>query len=215
MQPATAPRLENKTVSRVMIRKCSLRARAIARRMKRDIRGVAAVEFGYIAPVMMLMLLGTIEVSRAVAMDRRFGLVTSMVADLVAREKKMTAADLNAIYNIVAHIMAPYDSGTLKIKVIPVKASPTNAATTKVYAATTNRPSYHGATQPAKCSNYTLTSGLVAKGASVIVVETSYNYTPLITGSIIGASVWTDKAILSPRNSCVDFDDDNCVSTCF
>lgn len=199
----------------VMIRKTSLRALAFARRAVRDIGGVAAVEFGYLAPVMMLMLVGTVEVSRAVAMDRRFGLVTSMVADLVAREKSMTAADLNGIYNIVAHVMAPYDASTLKIKVIPVKANPNNATNTLVYAGTTNRPSYHGATLLAKCTTYTLTPGLVAAGASVIIVETSYNYTPLLTGNIIPASTWTDKAILSPRNSCVDFDNDNCVSTCF
>ena len=185
------------------------------RRMASDARGVAAVEFAYIAPVMMIMLLGTVEVSRAVSMDRRFGLVTSMVADLVAREKTITADDLNAIYNIVAHIMSPYDSSSLEISVIPVKADPADETQTKVYAATTNRPSYHGATQPAQCADYTLASGLISAGSSVIVVESSYDFSPLLTGDIIGATTWTDKATLSPRNSCVDFDDDNCVSTCF
>lgn len=198
-----------------MIDKVKNRLATFLKSIAADARGVAAVEFGYIAPVMMLMLVGTIEVSRAVAIDRRFGLATSMVADLIAREKKMTAADLNAIYNIVAHVMSPYSASTLKIKVIPVKASPSNAGTTLVYAATTNRPSYNGAAQPAKCSAYALTSGLVATGSSVIVVETSYNFTPLLTGSVMTASTWTDKAILAPRNSCVDFDGDNCVSTCF
>jgi Flp pilus assembly protein TadG len=180
-----------------------------------DVRGVAAVEFGMIAPVMLVMLIGTIEVSRALAMDRRFGLATSMVGDLVAREKTMTAADLNAIYGIVAHVMQPFDPATLKIKVIPVKANPSNATQTKVYAATTNRPSYHGATQPAKCTSYTLTSGMVAAGASVIVVETSYDYKPMFVNSIVPTATWTDKAILAPRQSCVDFDGDNCLSTCF
>ncbi len=185
------------------------------KRMAGDARGVAAVEFAYIAPVMMIMLLGTVEVSRAVSMDRRFGLVTSMVADLVAREKEMTADDLNAIYNIVAHIMSPYDSSSLEIAVIPVKADPADETQTKVYAATTNRPSYHGASQPGQCSDYTLTSGLISAGSSVIVVEASYSFSPLLTGDIVGSSTWTDKATLSPRNSCVDFDGDNCVSTCF
>lgn len=184
-------------------------------RFFRDRRGVAAVEFGLVAPVMLVMLIGTIEVSRALAMDRRFGLVTSMVGDLVAREKTMSAADLNAIYDIVAHVMSPYSPSTLKIKVIPVKANPNNASQTLVYAASTNRPSYHGATQPAKCSSYTLTSGMVAAGASVIVVETSYQYAPMFVNSIVPAATWNDKAVMAPRQSCVDFDNDNCLSTCF
>lgn len=198
-----------------MIEKTTQRVTAFFKALARDARGVAAVEFGYIAPVMLLMLIGTIEVSRAVAIDRRFGLATSMVADLVAREKKMTAADLNAIYNIVAHVMSPYNAANLRIKVVPVKANPSNAASTLVYAATTNRPSYNGAAVPAKCSAYSLTAGLVAAGSSVIVVETTYGFSPLLTGSIISAATWSDKAILAPRNSCVDFDNDNCVSTCF
>lgn len=187
----------------------------LARRFNRDAGGIAAVEFGYVVPIILVMFVGMVEASRAVSMDRRFALVTSMVADLVAREEKMTSADLNAVYNIVDQIMSPFDASTLKVSVIPVKASPLDAAQTRVYSATTNRPSYHGATQPAKCSGYALTSGLVAKGASVIVVETKYTYTPIFLNYIFGTAIWTDKAIASPRNSCVDFDADNCVSTCF
>jgi Flp pilus assembly protein TadG len=198
-----------------MIDKLSRRAAQFAKRMADDMRGIAAVEFAYIAPIMMIMLLGTVEVSRAVSIDRRFGLVTSTVGDLVAREKTMTAADLNAIYNIVAHIMSPYDSSTLKIAVIPVKADPSDKDSIKVYAATTNRPTYHGATLKPKCEDYPMTADLLSAGSSVIVVESSYQFTPLLTGDIIGATTWDDKATLSPRNSCVDFDDDNCVSTCF
>ncbi len=181
----------------------------------RDARGVAAVEFAYVVPVILLMLVGTVEASRAVSMDRRLGLVTTMIADLVAREEKMTAADVNAVYNIVNQTMSPFDASTLKVAIIPVKASPTDASMTRVYAGTTNRPSYHGASQPAKCSSYALSSGLTGKGASVIVVETSYSYKPVFLNYIFGTANWTDKAIASPRNSCVDFDGDNCVSTCF
>jgi Flp pilus assembly protein TadG len=196
-------------------RRRGAKLRHFMRSLRRDVAGVAAVEFAYLVPVLLLMLIGTVEVSRAVSMDRRFGLATSMVADLVAREKTMSADDLNAIYNIIDHIMSPYDASTLKVSVIPVKASPTDVTNTRVYPATTNRPSHNGGSQPAKCSKYTLNTGLVGKGASVIVVETSYQYVPLFLNYVLGSSTWTDKAILSPRNSCVDFDGDNCVSTCF
>lgn len=189
--------------------------RALGTKFAADVRGVAAVEFAYIAPIVMLMLVGTLEASRALAIDRRYNLATSMVADLVGRETKLTANDVNAIYNIVAQVMSPFDASTLKISLIPVKASSTDASNTKVYAATTNRPSYHGGVQPAKCASFPLTTGLVAKGGSVVVVQTSYNYTPVLVGYLWGSSTWTEEAIVTPRNSCVDFDANNCISTCF
>lgn len=187
----------------------------LARRLKDNVAGIAAVEFGLIAPVMLIMLIGTIEISRAISIDRRFGLATAMVGDLVAREEDMTAANLNAIYDIVQHVMSPYDSTVLKIAVIPVKAASDSKTNTKVYAGTANRPSYNGKAAPGTCSDYGLTAGLVDKGESVIVVESSYDFTPLIVNDFIAAKTWTDKSVLSPRNSCVDFDDDNCVSSCF
>ena len=189
--------------------------RFFARDLQRNIAGMAAIEFGLVAPVMLIMLIGTIEISRAISIDRRFGLATSMVGDLVAREEDMTADNLNAIYNIVEHVMEPYDASVLKIAVVPVKAASDDKTNTKVYAGTTNRPSYNGYSAPGSCSNYGLTAGLVDKGESVIVIESSYNFTPLIVNDFIGAKTWTDKSVLSPRNSCVDFDDDNCVSSCF
>ena len=62
---------------------------AFIRRLGRNAEGVAAVEFGFIAPIMLLMLIGTIEISRAITIDRRFGLVTSMVADLVTTRTRL------------------------------------------------------------------------------------------------------------------------------
>ncbi len=186
-----------------------------ARKFAGDVRGLAAVEFAFVAPILLFMLIGMVEVSRAVAMDRRMSRVTTMVADLVGREQKMTSADLTAIYKIVNQVMSPYDASTLMVSVIPVKASPSDATQTKVYASTTNRPSYNGGNLPAKCASYSLSSSLLAKGASLIVVETSYKFTPLFLNYVLGAANWTDKAYATPRNSCVDFDSDKCVSACF
>lgn len=190
-------------------------ATRFAQRFWLNARGIAAVEFAGLVPIILLMLIGTVEVSRAVAMDRRFGQVTSMVADLVAREEKMTSADLTAVYKIVDQVMSPYDASSLKVAVVPVKASPSDAAKTVVYASTANRPSYNGAAQPSKCAGYSLSSSLIAKGGSLIVVETSYTYKPIFLNYVLGTGNWTDRAYAIPRHSCVDFDGDKCVSTCF
>jgi len=198
-----------------MRRSLASRASLFARQLARDVRGVAAVEFAYLVPLILLMFAGTVEVSRAVSIDRRLGQATAMIADLIGRESSMKAADVNAIYGIIGQVMSPFDASSLKVSIVPVKASPSSATDTRVYAATTNRPPLNGGTSYGKCVAYPLTTGLVSAGGSVIVVETSYSYVPLFAGYLLGSATWTDKSFVSPRNSCVDFDGDNCVSTCF
>jgi len=191
---------------RVFAARMMVGAQRVSRGFIRDVRGIAAVEFGFIAPILMVLMLGAFEITRAVSIDRRFAVVTSMIADLVAREQELKAADVTAIYEIAKLVMAPYDSAQLKVSLIPVASNPNNASNTLVYPATTNRPSLHNGTQPARCSSYTLPAGLLEKNESVIVVEASYQFTPMFL-SVMGAKEWKDRAIAKPRKaSCVDFD---------
>jgi Flp pilus assembly protein TadG len=181
-------------------------------------RGAAAVEFAYLAPVLLLMLLGTIEMGRAINIDRHFVTATAMVGDLVAREEWLgtTASDaeqnLDGMMQSIEHVMRPYDPSSLKLAVFSVRASTTDADDTKVEWSY----SYNNKDAPQKCDAYTLPEGLIGKGGSAIVVESSYLYKPLFADfvpGITGNMEWTDKSIHSPRNSCVDYvKGDNCSS---
>jgi Flp pilus assembly protein TadG len=184
---------------------------------RRDVGGVAAVEFGLIAPVLMIMMLGAFEITRAVSIDRRFSVVTSMIADLVAREQELKAADVTAIYEIAKLVMAPYDTSKLKISLIPVASDPNNASKTLVYPAITNRPNQPLGGELARCTAYTLPAGLVEKNESVIVVESSYEFAPMFATIMKPGKPWTDRAIAKPRKaSCVDFDGNSKpCGTCF
>jgi Flp pilus assembly protein TadG len=189
--------------------------KALTGKFKSDASGVAAIEFALLAPVFLLLLLGVVEISRAVSMNRKLSSVTATVADLVAREKTITSSDVTAMYSVVTHIMKPWTAGPLQLAIIPVKADLNTGTTFKVYAATTNRATYNGASIKAKCDSYTLPAGMLGPGATMIVVEASYTFTPLFGSQIMPGTTWTDKAYLNPRNSCVDFDGTNCVSGCF
>lgn len=186
------------------------------RRLHEDVSGVAAVEFGFIAPIMLLFLLGTIEVTRAVAIDQRFTQATNMVADLVAREDKLSAADVNAIYGIAGEVMRPYDVAALKISIIPVMSNPNNAGDTRVYPTAASRPSFNGGAQPAQCQAYSLSKGVLDKNESVVVIEASYKFQPMFVGYLMSTTDWTYKSFAKPRKgNCVNFDSANCISSCF
>ncbi len=181
-------------------------------------QGAAATEFAFLAPLLMLMLLGTIEVGRAISVDRHFSLATSTASDLVAREESLGETDANAQTNLKAmmdsiqFMMKPYDASSLKMGVFQVRASPDDATDTRVDWSY----SFNGYAVPSKCDTYAIPSGLIDKGASVIVVKSSYVFHPLFADFVPGFggdTTWNDTSIHSPRNSCVDYlDGDNCSS---
>lgn len=191
----------------------------------RDRSGIAAVEFGLIAPVLLIMLIGVVEVTRAVSIDRRFGQVTSMVADLISREEDgVSTTDLEGdengagIYGIVEHIMGVWGTDTLKLNIYPVRATNVDRNDIKIYVGPNARPSFGTTATKTICTAYTgLTTNLLDLGGSAIVVEGEYGYTPLLAQGILSAQTWKDRAVLAPRNGCVWFGgtSDNCQpATC-
>lgn len=183
----------------------------------RCVQGVAAVEFGFIAPIMLIMLLGVVEVTRAVSIDRRFALVASTIADLVAREEELSAEDVNAIYEIVAQVMSPFDTEPLKISIVPAKGRGAEAVS---YVSPSNLPTYNNATQPGRCQAVQIGEGLIDSGLgpadSVIVVNATYRFSSLFLGSGIASGNWEHQAFAKPRKrNCVDFEGPNsCVAAC-
>lgn len=76
--------------------------------------GVAAIEFAFLCPILMLMTFGTFEMTRAVVVHKRFQRATAMVGDLVAREQQLGTTPSNApdafdgIMRSIGQVMAPY-----------------------------------------------------------------------------------------------------------
>src|SRR3954465_13055128 len=87
-----------------------------------DDRGVAAIEFALIAPVAILLYAGFAELTMAMMAERRAAHAASVVADLVAQEQNVTAADMTAIFNIGNAIMTPFATTPLKLRVTSVVA---------------------------------------------------------------------------------------------
>lgn len=181
-----------------------------------DRRGIAAVEFGYIAPILLLLLMGTFEVSRAISIDRRINTVSANASEIVAREENITHADLAKIVEAMKHVMEPYTDDSLVVRLIGVRSSSTNAADTRV------EWSYEysngmAASQPlTQCAPYALDNGLVGKNGAVVVAEVGYNYRPVFgefiyrgldltavdtqSGDTAGVNRnWSSRAVHAPR----------------
>lgn len=75
-------------------------------------QAVAAVEFALIAPILLILFIGTVEISLVVAVDRKMSRTSSAVADLVAQSADFTTPagqdELEAIFGVAERIMYPY-----------------------------------------------------------------------------------------------------------
>ncbi len=72
-------------------------------------RGVAAVEFALLAPVLLAILFGSVEVSQAVTIDRKVTQAASTIADLVAQSADMDCATLKTAVAVTREVFEPYD----------------------------------------------------------------------------------------------------------
>ena len=67
----------------------------------KDEKGVSAVEFALILPLMIVLLFGVIELSSLLTVDRKMTSVTSTVADLVAQDNIVDTGELENLYQIL------------------------------------------------------------------------------------------------------------------
>lgn len=84
--------------------------RSLSRRFSREAHGVMAVEFSLIAPVMIMMLFGLIELTDAILAKRRLYMAASMVGDLTTNraEDWVHEDDLDRTFSVTQRVLEPY-----------------------------------------------------------------------------------------------------------
>lgn len=93
------------------------------RRFVAERRGIAAVEFALVAPVLILFLLGTAEIAIYALLQLKVQHAADSMADLTAREPELTAAKLNDLFDAVAHIVAPANAPADRVVIVTCTGS--------------------------------------------------------------------------------------------
>src|SRR6201996_3795200 len=104
-----------------LIRRKWHRARRMAAALVKDRRGVAAIEFAMIVPIMLVLFFGVVEFSSGVAVDRKVTLVARTLSDLTSQSTSVVDTDLSNYFAASVGILAPYS------------ASPTQSTITELY----------------------------------------------------------------------------------
>ena len=94
----------------------------------RDTQGVGGVEFALVAPMLLVLYLMSFELTMGFSVAKKASLASSTVADIVAREEKVTKSFLVTMPDVAKAIFVPYASNNLLIKVTAIKIDSTKAA---------------------------------------------------------------------------------------
>lgn len=162
---------------------------------QRDETGVSAVEFAFIAPVMVMIYFACIELSTMMMADRRVTNAASTLGDLVARDIVVDNAELTDIFAATDMIFQPSSGAQARMRVSCIYD---DAGVAKV-----RWSDARGVGISAYTNNQTVSipAGILPSGGSIIMAETSFDYR-----SSIGYFIQTDKTLsdvffLRPRRT--------------
>ena len=99
------------------------------RRFRDDKRGVGAVEFALIAPLLLSLYITSFEITIGLSMSKRVTRTASTVADLVTQQTSVNPTYLGTMVDVANAIFTPYQPQNLVMKITGVDVDSAGNAT--------------------------------------------------------------------------------------
>lgn len=187
------------------VRMVALAAWRRALLLRDDTRGVSAVEFAMILPLMFLMFFGMLDVSNGFAVDRKVSQISQGIADLASRYTTLAETDVSNFFIIADAMLTPYDKTQLKATISQVYIDPSSKTAKVVWS--------RGDQKKDVGTVVSVPTNLIVKDANgnyvanqyLILGEANYTYVPTI-GWVVpkGGLTLSDAMYTRPRQtSCV------------
>ena len=161
-------------------------------RFASDRRGVAAVEFAFVAPILIVFYLGMAETCQLLKAKRRVDHTSAAIADLVTQEQAVDVAKLANLKKISGTILEPLPSAPFTVQITSIRDDASGAPKCRFG-------------WPAACAVDATPPRAVATplnpGEGLIVAEVSYTYTSGIGYLITSGRTLRHKAELRPRKN--------------
>ncbi len=189
-----------------------LRPASIYRRFVASTRGVAAIEFAMILPVMLILLLASFDGGRAIAIYMKVRSATYTLGAITNQYSTIHDTDMQAILGASSVVLAPYSSSPIVAVISEVSISAAKATTASVVwsntlngtvisysglavGSTVTLPTSLNTTNNNACNTYTSGS------CNLIYAQVSYTYTPSFGYFAKGGITLSDSLFVSPRSS--------------
>ncbi len=160
-----------------------------------DQRGISAIEFSLLMPLMMVMYFGSIEVTDAISADRQVTLVASTVADITTEYTSVAASDVTNILNAASTVFYPFSNAQVVLSSVVIDA---NGNAYVDWSATQN------GTQRSGNVTSMVPTALRVPNTSLIWGEATYVYQPMLGYVITGSFNLYNQIFMRPRlSACV------------
>jgi Flp pilus assembly protein TadG len=170
------------------------RARSSALGLIGDRRGLAAIEFAMLVPIMLMMFFGVVEFSSGVAVDRKVTLMARTLSDLTSQSISVADSDLTNFFAASGAVMTPYDSAPVKATITELYIDPTTHKARVQWS--------KGSSPRAAKTIVTIPGDIAVDGTYLIFSEVNYLYTPAVGYLIAKAGITlSDVAYTRPRQS--------------
>lgn len=172
-----------------------LRLRRAALRLIGDRRGIAAVEFALLLPLMLTLYIGGNEISVAFSTYRLVDLTANTVTNLVTQYSTISASEtMPDILNASVQVMYPNPSANVQVVVSLISIDSKGKATV------TWSQTLHGTARPTG-QVVTVPSQLDIANTSLVLGETTYAYNAVIDFLNLGTFNLYSSIYMVPRAS--------------
>jgi Flp pilus assembly protein TadG len=171
------------------------RQRRLWRRFADSTRGIAAVEFAVVLPVLAVIFLASTDAGRAIAIYMKVRAATYTIAAITNQYSIIHDTDAQGNLGAAAAVLAPYSTGPLRITISQI-AIDANGNATISWSDT------QGGTARAVGSPMTVPTNLKVASTFLVFGEVSYSYQPLF--GYFGANTainLSDNLYTTPRIS--------------
>lgn len=171
------------------------RLRAFSRDGASDIRGVSAIEFALILPVMMTLLFAGAETTTGLQIQRKVTNTARALSDLSSQQATMSNAERDNILNAAADVLAPFAFANAKIIVTGIQIDILGVARVE-WSEARNTTAY----AKGKIMSVPLDlKPLIGTTRFLVFAEVKYNYVPAVAYLISGSINIADQLYTFPR----------------
>lgn len=184
----------------------------LGRFLKND-QGTAAIEFIFIAPVMLITYFGLSEVSLLVSADRDVSHAASVTADLSTQSETLGSDDIEDIFNAALTVMSVTNTQAARVSIDMVSYEMAGDGTLNEIGYAKIGSGFSSHYDPAD----TLSSSLLNATSGLLITRIKYEYeSPSGLGYYVSTPTLSETFMLKPRkSSTIPFDSAtiNCTLT--
>lgn len=167
---------------------------SIYRRFSASTRGVAAIEFAAILPVLLLMFLGSLDAGRAIATYMKVRSAAYTVDAVANQYTTIHDSDMQQILGATSVVLSPFPSSPVTVVISQLSIDKGGKATVS-WSDTLN-----GAARTIG-SSVVIPAAVATPNSFLLLGEVSYKYTPLFGYFGSGAVTLADSLYAAPRSS--------------